>query len=292
MEFNAINKPLVVYCETDMYNENSLSFKKMLDKCGWESLSVGVGKKWNGFKTKVIEYQTFLKTLSCDKIIILSDSRDVFCLRNPITFINNISNITNIDDKIIISSEMFLCGHMDWSDEQINVVKQKDPNYFWQGIHMTKYWDYYNIQPPLRKYLNSGLIVGKVENLLKALDWILNSNFNDDQLGFSEYTNTFPERVFLDANAEIFHTSGFGVNGGFYDVKQKHDSPNLSELFGYSSYFLHVPGINGSKGQKIMYDFIKNMLDTNNVDQNTMAKLYGIEIYDSISYNYYEKNKR
>lgn len=289
-----LTKPLVISYENDfMNNENSKTFEKTLIKNDWEYKIIGEGDKWEGFQTKINSYYKYLQQLDINKIIILSDARDVFCVRSPLCFTNSINKLTNIDEKIIVSAEIFLCGHTDWDEEKIAKYLLLNPNYFWQGIMMDNYWKtkLANISElPLRKYLNSGLIVGKVKNLIKAFEWIIINKYTDDQHGFSNYANKFPECIKLDINAEILHTSTFGVNGGLYDEKQKYDSPSFSELLGMSSYFLHIPGITNSKGQRYIYNIIKKVLDENFVEKNVLAKLYEIKLNSNLNYDYFIKN--
>jgi len=293
-EINDINIPLVISYENNIKeNENSKLFEQTLKNNNWKYIFIGEGDKWNGFITRMISYYNNLKKLPLEKIIILSDARDVFCLRKPTTFMNHLNAIADIDKKIIISSEMFLIGNMDWNDEQIENAINKNPEYFWQGIHMKKYWSHHNKLDnlPLRKYLNAGLIIGKVKNLIILFEWAINNNFTDDQLAFSTFTNENPELIYLDSEAELIHTSGFGVNGGLFDDRQKNDSPTLSELVGMSSYFLHIPGSNISKGQKYIYQTICKILNLNIIEQpHPLANLYNININNSLDYCYFIKN--
>ena len=275
---NDLTVPLVVSYENDFYNNvNSQMFKKTMEKLNWEYIFIGEGDKWEGFKSKIVGYYNFLKTIPEEKMVILSDARDVFCLRSPLTIMNHLDKFTDMDKKIIISGEMFLCGHMDWTDQQIEVELKKDPTFFFQGIPMKKYWNYLNktTDMPLRKYVNSGLIIGKNKNLTKALKWIIDNKYNDDQLGFSNYTNENPELVVLDYNVDLLHTSGHAICGGLYSPLQKNDSVTLSELFGQSSYFLHIPGISVSRGQKYMYNIISSLINSNIIKQeNELSNLY------------------
>lgn len=284
-------EPLVISYENDMANnQNSQFFKETLEKCGWEYLFIGEGEMWDGFKTKINGYYNCLLNLPSEKIVVLSDSRDVFCVRSPFYYMEHTKEILNT--QILISTEMFLLGHMNWTENIIEKYKSNDLNYFWQGIPLDKYWNHYGKTDnlPLRKYVNSGLISGKVENLLKAFKWIIEQNINDDQLGFSEYTNNFPELVSLDYNAKILHTSTFGVNGGLYDIEEQYkDSPTMSEILGMSSYFLHIPGINISKGQKYIYHLVKKQIGETE-GPNYMFRLYGINPFPSLKYQYVHKN--
>ena len=291
INYNDIKLPLVLSYENDLSNnKNAQLFKKTLEKHNWEYKFIGEGIKWNGFRTRTIGYYDFLNNnLPDDKIVILSDARDVFCLKKPNFFIGQIKDI--VEDKIIISSEMFLHGQMNWSEEQVSKAISKDPEHFWQGVPLNEYWKFHEKNPiPVRKYLNAGLIVGKTKNLKIALKWIIDNNFNDDQLGFYNYTNKFPDLVYLDYEANILHTSTSFVNGSLYDYNiQKLDTPTFHELLGFSNYFLHIPGINGSKGQKYIYDTVYTLFNNNIIDKN-MFDIYNLKEEYPIKDNYFAKN--
>lgn len=274
--------PLVISYETDLSNNNAQIFRKTLEKHNWDFRFIGGETKWIGVKDKIIGYYNFLQTIPKNKIVILSDSRDVFCLRDSALFVEQIKNI--VDKQIIISAECYLLGHMNWNDAEILNAKSNYPNFFFQGIPINKYWEHYNKLDdlPSRKYVNSGLIVGKVINLTNAFKWIIDNNYTDDQLGFANYTNNYSELVYLDYEANILHTSTGFVNGCFYDYNiQSKDVVTFTELFGLSSYFLHIPGINNSKGQKKIYDVVTRILIDNIIDKD-MFSIYGIK-YKSVN---------
>jgi hypothetical protein len=221
--------------------------------------------------------------------VVLSDARDVFCLKKPDFFIEQIKPI--IENKIIINSEIFLNGQMNWSDEQVSKAISKDPEYFFQGVPLNEYWKFHEKNPiPFRKYLNAGLIVGKTKNLKKALKWIVDNNFNDDQLGFCNYTNKFPDLVYLDYEANILHTSTSFVDGSLYDYNiQKLDAPTFHELLGFSNYFLHIPGSNISKGQKYIYDTVHTLFNNDMIDKN-MFDIYNLKEEYPFKNTYFIKN--
>lgn len=273
-----ISKPIVISYENDLYNnKNSLLFKKTLENNNWDFIFIGQGIPWTSYINKLQGYYNALDLYPENKIVILSDARDVFCLRNTDFFLEKIDKIVN--SKIIISSEMFLNGHMNWSDKQISDAKNKCPTFFYQGIPLNNYWNFYEKQNniPNRKYLNSGLIVGKNHMIKTAIKWILDNNYNDDQLGFAEYTNQFPELIYLDYEANILHTSGGFLDGCLYNAKiQTTDAPTFPELFGLYSYFLHIPGSNISKGQKNIYNAIYNLFDLEIINKDAYS-LYNIK---------------
>lgn len=292
-----MDKPLVISYENDKPNSNSLLFQKTLERNNWDSLFIGEGEKWNGFTNKINGYYNILQKLPEDKIVLLSDSRDVFCLRSPKHFLQHLNEILDLKEQILVSAEMFLVGHMDWTKEIISNYLQRTnltyDNFFSNGIPLNKYWSYHDKQEhlPLRKYVNSGLIVGKVSNLLKIWKWILDNDISDDQLGVAKYTETFPQFIKLDYEATILHTSCYGVNAGLYDMeKQKYDSPTFSELFGMSSYFLHIPGIHSSKGQKHIYNIIREMIENEKNITTSLYSLYNIQEDDDLYHQYIIKN--
>lgn len=270
---------LISYESNLSENLNSQFFKKTLEKNNWKFKFIGDKEKWIGFKSRINGYYNFLKSLPDDKVVVLSDARDVFCLRDPSLFVEKIKN--KIDKKIIISAECFLKGHMEWNKQQIKEALKQDSDFFFQGVPLDKYWEYYDKTNdlPYRKYLNAGLIIGKVINLVKAFKWIIDNNYNDDQLGFSEYTNNYPDLVYLDHDAKFVHTSTSFIMGGLYNLSiQKKDTPSFDELFGLSSYFLHIPGLNISKGQKKIYNTIYKILDKDIIDCD-MFSIYNKEPY-------------
>jgi hypothetical protein len=283
------DKPLVVSYETNINNTQSQLFKRTLEKYNWDFIFIGENEKWLGFKTRITGYYNFLNTLSDNKIVVLADARDVFCLRDATDFIKYVTPI--IDDKIIISAECFLHGHINWSEEQINNVLQNDTNFFWQSIPLNNYWSYYNKTNnlPIRKYINAGLMIGKVKNLINAFKWILDNNYNDDQLGFANYTNKYPELIYLDYNIKFLHTSTGFVNGCLYDYSiQQQDMPTFAELFGMTSYFLHIPGLTISKGQQRIYNVISSIFECDDayIDMFTLYKFSSKNLYG----DYFIKN--
>jgi GR25 family glycosyltransferase involved in LPS biosynthesis len=260
------DEPLLISYENNMsQNTNAQLFKETLIKNNWKYLFIGEGNKWSGFFNKIVGYHDITKYLPKEKVIILSDSRDVLCCRSPTSFMNKIKNTTE-SNKIIISTELLLLGHLDWSEEEIEDKLKENPEYFWQGIPLNNYWNKINIIPN-KKYVNSGLIIGKSEKIFELFNWMKNNNYRDDQLGLSHYINNFTDNVYLDYKSEILHTSTSLVSGGMLNSKiQGEDSPSISELLGYSSYFLHIPGISMSKGQKHLYDICSRIIKDYNCE--------------------------
>lgn len=244
----AVESPLVVSVETDLSNENCKNFIKSVHNNDWDYEIIGHGHEWKNVFDKVHLYYNYLKTIDPEKLVVLSDSRDVFCVRPPIYFKKAFDSFNK---PIVISLELFCQKHS---------YDLEDLSEAWQSTPINKYWKESGAVPNIRKYVNSGLIAGKAKDLIQFLDWAIKSEFKDDQLALCIYTNTFPERIAADIDARLLHTSGYGVNIGLNTHKQWVDSPSISELTGRLGFFLHLPGIEVSMGQKKIYDLVKTLI--------------------------------
>jgi len=258
LDINDLSKPLVVSYDNEIIEQTN-RFITTLENNDWDYMIVGKGETWNGVFNKIIKYKEILKTLPPNKIVVLCDSRDVYCCRTSKSFIEAFDTFNK---SIIICTELFLCGRIEWTEEEI---KTSD---FSQGIPLTNYWNYHNIKKlPNRKYVNSGLIAGKVHSLLEMITWeyeycIKNNRTGSDQLALSHYINTFPDKVILDYDATILHTSTFGVNAGIRNVHiQKYDSPSFAEFYGRGAYFLHISGSGGNNGQNEIYELAWKIIE-------------------------------
>lgn len=276
-----LTNPLLISFETNIEtNETAETFKETLEKNKWEYVFVNKRKEFKGYEDKIDCYYSYLNTLPEEKIVILSDARDVLCCRSPLGFIEGFTHLNkdNNNTKIMVSTELFLLGHMEWTEEEIEERRKKNINYFYQGVPLTKYWEYYKYEaPPDKKYVNSGLIAGKASEVKRMFGWMIENKYTDDQLGVADYTNNFPELVRLDIANEILHTTTFAINGGLFNTHvQKKDSPTIAELMGYSAFFLHFPGITSSKGQRMCYFMVKEYLLK--IEENKMRELYGIDV--------------
>jgi hypothetical protein len=139
---------------------------------------------------------------------------------------------------------------------------------------LTKYWAHYGqIEWPLRKYVNSGLVCGKAGAILEWLQFSLDGKYEDDQTPLGVYMNAYPDRVYADIDRVLLHSSTFGKNGGQYDMnRQKHDAPTFAEIFGRDSFFLHFPGL-CFEGQEFLYNFTVSLIKSG-YDSSVMNALY------------------
>lgn len=254
-----MSAPLVISYDNDP-TDNTRFFVKTLETNGWAYTMLGRGETWVGFQNKINGYLLSVSELPDHTLVVLSDARDVLCMRNPDAFK---TAFLSFGERILISAEMFCEGHMN-----------EDRTTGWQCIPLTNYWKHYAIEvKPYRKFANSGLIAGYAKDLKTMFSWILENNYKDDQLGVCNYVNRFPEKVYMDIHAEILHTTTGAVCGGIVDLKvQASDSPSFAEILGCSGFFLHVPGHNISKGQKFVYDSVCDTLKL--LKNNKLNKVY------------------
>lgn len=244
--------------------ENTDFFVETLKQNKWTYKLIGEGDKWEGFvKTRCVAYERALAALDDMQLVLLSDARDVVCVRPPNYFRDG---FLSFGGKVVVSMELFCEGHMD--EEK---VTQK-----FQCIPLTKYWNHYGVEKrPNRKFVNMGLITGYAKDLRHILNWIIDNGYTDDQLGLANYMNTFPQNIHADTDAELLHTTGFAINCGTLNLKiQNADSPTVGELLGSGAFFLHIPGHLISKGQKFTYDTVVKMLKDLNGQKITDAYKY------------------
>jgi hypothetical protein len=244
---NMQGQPLVITYENDPAHPGSCVFRDTLARNGWSVRVVGEGETWVGFLSKVRAYRAVCDTLPDEQLVIFSDSRDVLCLRPPHAFVDAFSYMVSANAtpfEILCSAEIFCDSLHEVKDDYVGT----------KCVSLSRYYARNGIRPGLRPFVNSGLIAGTVRALRDMWQWILDKGYTDDQYGVGMYMNTFPEKVCLDSNADVFHTTTFGVLGGTYAIHtQKQDAPTYAELFGCGAFFIHIPGTN-LPGQHYVYD--------------------------------------
>jgi hypothetical protein len=221
-----------------------------------ESISLAFDKKRSD------DRKEWLATYDKDRILVLSDARDVFCVRDAKAFT---AAFEYFKVPIVVSGEMFLASRIDVPENFI----------FWNGASLDPYFKHWNTDPKktIRKFVCAGLMAGRAGALYDMWDWVLANNYTDDQLGTAMYVRTFPEKVRVDHDAIVLHSTDYGVDAGTFHVHyQKQDAPTFAELFGTGAFFLHIPGL-FFKGQGYLYKCIKNIL--NEHDSDALLKVYG-----------------
>lgn len=239
-------EPIVISYDNQPTDTTRL-YVETLERHGWNYTMLGEGEIWRGFINKMDAYSRHLRTLDDNQVVVITDARDVLCVRQPYAFLEGFRECKR---DIAVSMELFCGGKFDVADNYQNI----------QCVPLTNYWKYNPTKNPIRKFVNSGLIAGKVSALKHMYDWIIEHKFTDDQYALGSYMNTFPEHVYADCNADLLHTSTFGVNAGIQSLHiQKQDSPTFAELFGRGAFFLHIPGM-ANKGQKCVYESVATLV--------------------------------
>ena len=230
--------PLVIGNDANL--ENGSSFLNSLTKHNWEYAILSSDNKWQAYKT-------FLESLPDDKLVIISDTRSVFCCRDSKQFMQG---FTSKQSNIIVSMDVLCHGKF-----ETDVSRG-------QCIPLTKYWkEQKRDKTPLRKFVNGGLVCGKASSLRKLFAWASTQASSSDQILYANYMNAFPNEVYADDAAEILHSSSYALNGGLCSYQnQIQDSPTLAELFGHGAFFLHIPSLDDNC-QKTIYKYVKALLD-------------------------------
>jgi hypothetical protein len=247
---NDLAKPLVITYDNEP-NENTQFYIQTLKTNKWDYILIGKGETWGGWTTRMNAYLNILKTLPPNKIVILTYARDVICCRSSSAF---------MDAYRSFSSDMVVCMEL-MCDNSFD----KPADYIGLQCHpIKKYWKFHSIaSPPSRKYVNNGLVAGKVHKLIEMIQYGIDNKYTDDQFALGSFINNHPAAVGVDTEMELFHTSCFGAYAGMLDINlQKTDSPTFAELFGRAAFFLHIPGTIHINGSKLIYKTVKALIDS------------------------------
>lgn len=249
MQINNLDIPLVVTYD-NIPNEYTQYFTKTLRAQKWDHIIIGKGEVWEGWTTRMKAYRNYLYTLPDEKIVVLSDARDVVCTRSPKAFMDAFKSF----NKDIVACMELICAQTFEQPQERRALANCQP------LH--EYWSYYGITTlPKRKFVNAGLLSGRVKALKVYFDWAIEKGFKDDQLALGNYLNAFPQTIAADTEAAMLHTTNFALNAGVKDIhRQKHDSPTFAELFGRGAFFLHLSGAN-NPGQKVIFEYVRILID-------------------------------
>lgn len=244
-----VSKPLVITYD-NAPTENTKFYINTLKNNKWDYVLIGKDEKWEGWITRSNAYMNILKTLPSNKIVLLTDARDVICCRSSHAFMDAFRSF---------SSDLVVCMEL-ICDSRL----ARESDYVGMQCHsLRNYWKYHSIQVPKRKYVNNGLIAGKVSKLIEMLQYGIDNKHIDDQFSLGSFVNKYPACIATDSDADIFHTSCFGAFSGLLDINlQKTDSPTFAELFGRAAFFLHIPGMECIKGAKVVYRTVKALIES------------------------------
>lgn len=261
--------PIVVtMCNSNISDThpNTEKYRKTLENNGWTYKIIGRGTEWTGFDCKLKTYHLELSSMDPEQLVVVSDSRDVFCIAPPKNFRQAFDSFGK---SLLVSMELFAGG---------SNIYYPEKEYF-QVTYLGGYFEYHNIDKFAnnnlgRKFVNSGLIAGKAKDILHFFQWSIENNFTDDQKALGAYMNAFPEKVAADFDSKVLHTCGSMMNASLNNTYQSKDSPTFRQLLGLESFFLHIPGINISEGQKLLYDTISNLIIDGGFHQKRLIEIY------------------
>ncbi|MBM3455351.1 MAG: hypothetical protein FJX80_09415 [Bacteroidetes bacterium] len=278
-----VEVPIVVsYCNKfeEMNYENTRRLVETLKRNEWNYVILGKGEKWVNFMTKIKACHKYLKTLNPNKVVVITDAHDVYCLRNVHYFMNEFKTL---NASIVTSMEMFAEGKLEYnSNETYQQVEWLGPYFEHHDIKITE-------NDISKKFINGGLICGYAKDLIHLNEWMLEHGYTDDQKAIGAYANTYPDTVLLDFNSKLLHTCTSSVNFGLHTDAQRLDSPSIGELFGHSSYFIHIPGLNCGGGQPILYDVVYDVITKYNSNIANSIPSYQ---YDYVRFKkYHNENK-
>lgn len=244
-----LTKPLVITYD-NAPNKNTEFYIQTLKNNNWEFILIGKDEIWKGWRTRMAAYLRILQTLNPNKVVILTDARDVLCCRSSNAFMKAFE---------YFKCDLIPCMEL-MCDNQIN---RPDDYIGDQCYPISNYWKHHNITAPARRYVNNGLVAGKVFKLMEVLEFGIKNNFTDDQKSLGTFINKYPQSIAVDMHAELFHTTCFGAYAGLLDVrKQSEDAPTFAELFGRSAFFLHIPGMGQIRGARVVYNVAKSLLES------------------------------
>lgn len=263
--YQYVNEIEVITFETDLSHMNLSIFKKSLKKNNYE-YNVLTNDKWLGFGNKIRNIHKYIKKLPDDKIIIVSDARDVISVNH--TSQQLLSKIKPlIKNKIIISTEIGCCVKFQFkpgeyrtkkgevSHRTFDVNNDYTPDIInkWKDMfsnHAAKHKIQYKDDDRRSIHINAGIYMGTVKNIKKMYDLLNIDNLEDDQILISEIFYLYPEMFLLDYHRSFFSNSHVWDTHNKKSIKEDTGCPfvigDKKKLKDTNSntypYFIHTPG--------------------------------------------------
>lgn len=238
------NKVSVYACATTKGTQVSHFLKSFSQFEGWDVHVVGMGLKWETFRTKMKCYRDALRHVNKKKVVVCLDAYDAVCFRDSAGFLDI---FYTYQTPIVVSYEPLCCFTVYNRFFQTGCCPNIDR---WKKFHQV------SLSDPI--YVNSGCIVGFAGDIYKMFDWILNFqpfSIIDDQVGVGLYMNEFPEKVKLDLQNKLVFNDNFGERLQIQSLQNGHFRIDVPT----QPYFLHFPGIK-YRHKKTNYETICSIL--------------------------------
>ena len=254
---------LVITYETDLNNKNLISLKKSLKKNNYRT-KVITEKKWNGFGGKIRKINKCLKYLHPEQIVVISDARDVLSVNyDQKHLLSKLKKFNDIETKVIFGTEIGCCVRAPYEPGKLRsrsgkVLHRtfdktgKDYSSEWKKVFQTraKLKNIEHGEPSKPNiYINAGLYIGKVKNILSIYKLINIDNKEDDQLLMSEIYYHYPNKFHLDYNRDFISNSHVWDSYNKKDYKDdsgcyyKLDNKKIKDTYlNTYPYFIHTPG--------------------------------------------------
>ena len=243
---------LLIY-ETEVSNDSPVN--NLVNQAshipGLTTTVVGQGKKFGGFGSKYESVLPILEQMESDALVVLSDARDVL-INNPMDDNLNVAADTiryfrtafemvsfQQPGAIVVSAEAQCCvsaltyvqpGAFFGADGSRTgrACSSGESDCLWNGDEKAIPWENFmkdvaqqhlgvgaNIIDDI--YLNSGLMVGYVRDVLRVLKAADILATEDDQAVLTDYMHQHPEDIILDYGQTMFGNNRGGLNGGSTD---------------------------------------------------------------------------
>jgi len=204
------------------------------ERWGFNVQVVGQGRKWLGFKSKPLWHYEEVNSdrYHPDDLVILCDAYDVLAVGPAEEFVRFFQErVEGTGRKLLMGTEV-LCPYQQCVGSFAGECGVPDT---------TPY-----------KYLNSGVIAGRVKDLRTLLHYVKTNVTQSDQRTTGEYLKLQPKLAYLDSQAEVISHCELGDTEQFrlrplHNRLQRVDTHN-------SPIFWHAPGLQTGKRQTELYN--------------------------------------
>ena len=256
---------LVIIYETNLNHPNLIKYVKTLKKFNYEYKIIN-DTKWSGFGRKIIKINEFLHTLPQDKIVVISDARDVFVSKSSKRLTRMYNTLAK--NKILISTELGCCEQAksfyepnqlrfingtsksiisDNSMRKLKKIRSHATRESTKDTWLKSFKEMINDDSNGWYKPNAGLYMGRVKDIVKMYSLMNIRDNEDDQTILSEIILQNKDMFVLDYYSNIFSNSfawdknSKEIHGGCY-YKKTNKGSVVNLMFKTEPFFLHFPG--------------------------------------------------